>query len=120
MAGRTRFSNGSRADFRIFFVNAQNHRIPLTGSYGLFAKATKNILKTQFLQEEKGKVVLKIVRKKLYSDMDTNKIADALTRKYGSGIDFIIQFVDDIPRTARGKHQYLVQKLNIADNQTPA
>lgn len=97
-----------------YFVSAQNNLIPLTGGTdGLVLEVSNNIEKAQFYQEKKGVIILKIVKKDGYTNDDSQKVLYALKSRYGSDLNFRIEFVNDIPRTKRGKFQFLIQKLPI-------
>jgi phenylacetate-CoA ligase len=68
----------------------------------------------QFHQDMPGRVVLRVAPKVAYSDEDTAKIYRELRKKLGQDMELEIVFVDEIQRTARGKHRFLEQKLSIA------
>jgi len=72
-----------------------------------------NVRQFQFYQDMPGKVAFRVVRKDSYTERDTAKIDRELKKKLGSDIDLEIAFVDEIPRTRRGKHRFLKQELNI-------
>jgi len=97
-----------------FFVSVQGNYLPLTGvADRVISMTTNNIFKAQFYQDRPGCVVLKIVRMPHYSGSDSVKIMDMLTKRYGELLTFKIEFVEDIPRTLAGKHNFLIQKLPI-------
>lgn len=65
----------------------------------------------QYYQDTKGIVVLKIVKTDEYSEADEEKIRKELQTKFQNQVDLHIEYVDDIPRTKRGKYLYLDQRL---------
>lgn len=65
----------------------------------------------QYYQDTKGVVVLKIVRTDEYDEEDEQKIIKELHTKFQNQVDLYIKYVDDIPRTKRGKYLYLDQRL---------
>jgi len=67
----------------------------------------------QFYQEHKGKVTLNIVRKDNYTDLSTKKIFNELSKKFGQSVQLKIKFVNKLPKTLRGKHQFIIQTLPI-------
>jgi|MudIll2142460700_1097286.scaffolds.fasta_scaffold00576_9 phenylacetate-CoA ligase len=71
----------------------------------------------QFYQEERGKVVLRIVRNKTYTEKDTLRIQKELKRELEitNNFDISIKFVDDLEKTPTGKTRVVVQKLAIND-----
>jgi phenylacetate-CoA ligase len=70
-----------------------------------------NVQQFQFFQEEKGKIILKIIKRPTYTDKDTNHIIEELGKKIGKDVEITIEFVDEIPRTKRGKHNLIIQKI---------
>jgi phenylacetate-CoA ligase len=67
----------------------------------------------QFYQDTPGKVTFRVVRKGSYTDQDTAGIYWELKKKLGDDMELEIVFVDKIPRTQRGKHRFLEQKLDV-------
>jgi len=57
---------------------------------------------------------VRIVRAVGYSDFDTKRIVESLSSKIGGGMTLTVSFIDTLTKTPRGKHQWLVQELNIA------
>jgi phenylacetate-coenzyme A ligase PaaK-like adenylate-forming protein len=76
-----------------------------------------NVVQFQFLQKEAGIIILNIIKKKTYSNSDNDKILNELWKKLGLGFNVVLNFVDEIPRTASGKHRFLDQKLEIPYNE---
>lgn len=65
----------------------------------------------QYYQDTKGIVVLKIVKTDEYDEQDEQKIIKELHTKFQNQVDLHIEYVEDIPRTKRGKYLYLDQRL---------
>jgi len=72
-----------------------------------------NVKQFQFYQDTPGRVVFKVVRKDGYTDEDTEKIYRGLKRKLGEDMELEIAFVDEIPKTPRGKYRFLDQRLEL-------
>jgi phenylacetate-CoA ligase len=66
----------------------------------------------QFVQKEKGQLLLKIVKKDK-SCLNSKKIVDDLIKPVQGQVNINVSFVDKIPLTNRGKYKFLVQKLPI-------
>jgi len=66
----------------------------------------------QFVQKEKGQLLLKIVKKDK-SCLNTKKIVDDLMEPVQGQVNIDVTFVDKIPLTNRGKYKFLIQKLPI-------
>ena len=65
----------------------------------------------QFYQERPGAVVLSLLAKPCYEPGATERIRRFVLEKVGGGIELEIRFPAEIPRTGRGKHAFIVQKL---------
>ena len=65
----------------------------------------------QYYQDTKGVVVLKIVKGKGYTDNDERAIRDEMYTKFQDQVDLHLEYVEEIPRTSRGKYKYLDQRL---------
>lgn len=65
----------------------------------------------QYYQDTKGIVILKLVKSEEYTQDDEVKIIAELQTKFQYQVDLYIEYVDYIPRTARGKYLYLDQRL---------
>jgi len=76
-----------------------------------------NVKVYQFYQEEKGKALLRIVKKKTYPDSDTIRLRHELNKELEitDNLDIEIVFVDDVARTVAGKTRLIVQKLDIKE-----
>jgi len=72
-----------------------------------------NVRQFQFYQDTPGKVVLRVVRKETYTEQDSAHICQDLVKKLGTDMELEIEFVEQIPRTQRGKHRFLKQELAI-------
>jgi len=94
-------------------VTKEKRHIPLTGFYGLVAKFSKNVRDCQIIQEIEGEIILNIVKDKGYTNKDEDLIIKNFKNRFGSEINLIIQYVDNIPRTSGGKLKFLIQKLPI-------
>lgn len=72
-----------------------------------------NVRQFQFYQDKMGEIIFYIVKKSTYTGKDTDYIYRELRNKIGADTNLIIKFVDEIPRTERGKYRFLIQKLPI-------
>jgi len=102
------------------FIVTKNNRLISMTAINMHSEAFDNVKQFQFHQGKKGQVVLNVIKKSDYTEKDTEKIKLELGKKLGDDADLEIKFVDEIPRTDRGKHRFLVQKLsvNFGDNIT--
>ncbi len=99
-----------------FLVDMYSNIISIIG-VGTRSSSFDNVKMYQFYQEEKGKALLRIVRKNIYRESDTLKIKSELIKKLGIGnnLDIKIIFVDDIKRTPTGKARVIIQKLDMKE-----
>lgn len=94
-----------------YIFSKDNVSVPFTSLYINF-KIFKNVEQFQFYQEEKGIIILRILKRETYSKEDTENIRQELSKLLGSGFELKINFVDEVPKTAAGKYSYLIQKLS--------
>ena len=72
------------------------------------------VRQAQFIQEEVGKILIKIIPGDLYKKKDEIRILTSIQKMMGeNGVDAEIEYVTKISRTKAGKHKYLIQKLPI-------
>ncbi len=99
------------------FIITKNDRPISITAINMHSDVFDNVGQFQFYQDKKEEVVLNIVRKGTYTGRDTEYIRRELLKKLGDDINLVIRSVDHIPRTQRGKHRFLIQKLPIAFGQ---
>ncbi len=67
----------------------------------------------QFFQQRPGEVSLRYIPKADLSRSSENKMLQRLSAKFGDDLLIKPEKVKEIPLTKRGKHRFLIQKLNI-------
>jgi phenylacetate-CoA ligase len=72
-----------------------------------------NVYQFQFQQDSPGVLRMVIARKPTYQPQDEARIRKELGAKLRDQFELIIDYVDQIPVTARGKVSFLVQKLPL-------
>jgi phenylacetate-CoA ligase len=77
---------------------------------GIYDKLT-GIRELQFVQENRGLIVMNLVKSTTYADSDSQKIVAETKRIFGSDMQIELNFVDHIPRTAGGKFRWMVSKV---------
>ena len=93
-----------------FLVAANGRRVPnsaLNVHHDLFHE----VRSYQFFQDAPGRVELRIVRGPAYLEGTTAEIREQMLRQLGAGFEMEIRFVDEIARTGRGKHRFIVQEI---------
>jgi len=96
-----------------FIVTRNGHLISVT-PINYESEAFENIRQFQMYQEEKGELIMKVVRKPAYTEEDTRQLTRELRWQLGDEVNVHVRFVDEIPRTEGGKFRYLIQKLPIS------
>lgn len=95
-----------------FIVSKNGNFIPIT-AINMHSNVFDNVEQFQFLQEKEGELIFKVVKKESYSSNDNDRIKYELLKKLGNDTNLEIQFIDEIPRTSRGKYRFLIQKLPL-------
>jgi phenylacetate-CoA ligase len=97
------------------FLVCKDHRLVTPNSLSAAHYAELSVAESiQYEQHEPGRVQLKVVAGRPLTEIEKRAIASALKRKSQDGIDFEVQQVGHIERTARGKHRMVVQHLDIS------
>jgi len=96
-----------------FMVSKTKRLVPLMGVLQLIARSTPNMKEYQLYQDREGEIVLHIVKKEGFSDDDVRHIKENFQNRLGNEFSLSVVYLDSIPRTSRGKYQFLVQKLPI-------
>jgi len=97
-----------------YIVTKDNRIVSLTGLiFGLHFSAFERIKQMQLVQEKKGSIIINIVKADNYSRKDEEEIKAKLQYAVGGTLDIEFNYVDDIERTKRGKHKFLIQKLPV-------
>ncbi|MCK8518688.1 phenylacetate--CoA ligase family protein [Methanoculleus sp. 7T] len=95
------------------FIVTKSRRLISMTAVNMHSDVFDNVAQFQFYQKKEGEVLLRIVRKPGYTDRDTEYILRELEKKFEGDVDVTIRFVGKIPRTRRGKYQFLIQDLPL-------
>ncbi len=115
--GELKYKNGGIVHFSKIYGRSQdyilsknNEKVYLTALiFGQHLKAFSNIVKWQIIQNEIGKITISVLKGRNYSKEDETDIINKITNVTEVEISF--DYVNDIPRTKRGKHLFLVQNI---------
>lgn len=72
----------------------------------------KNIKECQFVQESEDEIKVNIVKRKDYTEKDTQELIKTLQKMIDEKLNVSISFVEYIPRTKVGKFPFVVSKIN--------
>jgi phenylacetate-CoA ligase len=75
--------------------------------------AFSKIKQMQLVQEEEGRLVVMIVKIEGYSARHEQEIRQKMQKSVDDQLDIDFSYVDEIPKTERGKYRFLIQKLPI-------
>jgi len=96
--------------FQEQIMTKNGNLIPIT-ALNTHSSMFDNVKQFQYYQDNKNEIILKIAKKSSYSNKDTVIIKHELLEKLVNQVDLKIEFIDEIPRTDRGKYKFLIQKL---------
>ena len=71
----------------------------------------ESIKQYQIFQKSENELIVKIVRRKIYTQEDTKRILNALRRHTRGEMKIKIEFVDEIPTTGAGKRRYIISNM---------
>jgi phenylacetate-CoA ligase len=94
-------------------VSKTNQLVNIIGLYGLMVKSSLNVKECQLYQDNKGEVIINIVKGENYSEIDTKTILKNFQKKLGDDFSLSVHFVDQIILSPQGKYKFLIQKLPI-------
>ncbi len=97
-----------------YIIAADGRAISLTGLvFGQHWHAFAKMRQLQLEQNEPGKVTLRIAREPAFGEEDEREILEKIHGVVGPGLDVTFEYVDYIPPTARGKHVFVRQSLQL-------
>jgi phenylacetate-CoA ligase len=76
-------------------------------------KPMDNILASQIVQEERDRLTIRIVRRPSYTDQDSRILIEEFRKRVGPNMRIEIDFVSEIPRSARGKFRWVVSRVPL-------
>lgn len=83
----------------------------LVGSFWL-VKDVEGINQFQVIQEEFGKLILKLVVDKSFTEIEKQKLLNRIYDQCGKDMKVDIQLVDEIPIPDSGKHRFIISKVS--------
>ncbi|WP_033542289.1 phenylacetate--CoA ligase family protein [Planococcus sp. CAU13] len=76
-------------------------------------EAFRKIKRMQLVQEEVGKVIMKVVENEEVNINDQREIIKNMKNATNGELEVYVEVVDNIALTKRGKHKFLIQKLDF-------
>lgn len=78
--------------------------------HGLFV-SQPNVREAQVIQESLSRLRIKVVPTPDFGDSDASDIVERTQGRLGPGVDVVVETVDRIPRTSRGKFRAVISQL---------
>lgn len=102
-----------------FVVTANGTRVPVTAFvFGQHFSAFAHITGMQLYQDEPGKVVVRIIRGKSYSEQHERELRDKMTSAVDGDLEVHFEYPNEFPRNAGGKIDFVIQRV-IDSQQLP-
>jgi len=94
-------------------IGFNGERITLTALiFGRHADYFNHIIKMQVINYAPGKLIVRIVPKGSFSDSHANEVVNNLSIKEGMPFETKVEIVDEIDKTTRGKHRFLIRTFD--------
>lgn len=71
-----------------------------------------HIKQYQVVQEDKDRLIIKVIKAEDYTDWDTNYILSTIKTHAGEGIKIDLEFVREIETTKAGKYKFFISKVS--------
>lgn len=97
------------------YIVAEDGRIlPITSLiWGQHYECFGRIRKFQIVQEEPGRIRMRVVRRPSFTEADGRELRERTERATGGAIRVSVEYADDIEATRAGKHKFVVQHLPL-------
>ncbi len=93
-----------------FLVSASGRKISLT-MFNMHDAVFDNLYAVQFYQKEKGKAIFRYQPTKHFNPSQLESIKEKVTNKLGDDFEISFQKVEEMDKTQRGKHRWLVSDI---------
>lgn len=93
-------------------IGSNKQFIPGTFFNRIFFKHDLAVKQYQVVQEEAGKLLIKIIQGNLFTEDALKIIVEDIKNYMGSDMDIKIEFVDEIPLGKTGKRQHCISKID--------
>jgi phenylacetate-CoA ligase len=94
-------------------VTTRTGRLISTSMLNMHDDTYDHLKQFQFHQKEPGSVVFRYVPRQSFDGPVKNAVIQKLQGKLGSDIELVLEAVEEIPVTKRGKHRLLIQELDL-------
>jgi phenylacetate-CoA ligase len=80
--------------------------------FGQHLDAFGRILEMQIIQEKIGEIEIKILKGNQFTENDEHSLLSKLRSSVNNKIQINISYVDELPKTSRGKSRFFISKLD--------
>lgn len=94
-------------------IRTKTGRLVSTSMLNMHDETYDHLKQFQFHQKEQGSVVFRFIPKASCDEAVLGEVRRNLQGKLGDDIELILEPVEDIPLTKRGKHRLLIQELDL-------
>lgn len=98
-----------------YLVSATGRKISLT-AFNMHDAVFDNLYAVQFYQSEPGHAEFRYIAAPSFDTSSLGRIQQRIREKLGDDFRVEMKAVDDVEKTARGKHRWLVSTLNASDS----
>lgn len=70
-----------------------------------------NVIQFQYVQQAQDTVLLRVIKAIAYTETDERRILDRMSARFGDEIHLRIEYVEELPKTPRGKVPLIVHEL---------
>jgi phenylacetate-CoA ligase len=70
-----------------------------------------NVVQFQYVQRQRDTVVLRVMKADAFTETDERRVLDRMAARFGDEIQLRIEYVSEMPKTARGKTPLIVHEL---------
>lgn len=93
-----------------FFITSDGRLVSLLS--GILSIDLKDVIETQFIQEDLDRIRVRMVTGKRYTDTDESMLRKNIRNYLGDNVKICVEKVPSIPRTASGKFRQFISKVN--------
>jgi len=94
-------------------IATKTGRLISTSMLNMHDETYDHLKQFQFHQRERGTVIFRFIPKSSCTDEVLSEVKRNLQGKLGDDIELILEAVEEIPLTKRGKHRLLIQELDL-------
>lgn len=95
-------------------IVTRNDELVPVGVLHIRALAYQKLRQFQFHQDTKGELTIRVIPGPMFGEEDAKVILEELNEQFHGQMTTKLIYVEDIPRTARGKYRFMDQELRLS------